>query len=374
MITLPPDSGTIQYRFINDDLRHLQILAWDDTEASAPAGVSTASPSVSLLSPAFVMPQLGRSRRIWLYLPPGYDRSDRAYPVLYMHDGQNLFDKLTGFANQEWEVDDSLDRLVQQGDPGCIVVAIDNGSQHRINEYSPYPFQADGHEYGGEGNAYVDFIVQTLKPYIDTTYRTLSDRDHTGIAGSSMGGLISHYAAIKYPEIFGRIGIFSPSYWISERIFADARATGHPYPMRIYLLAGENEGGSMVPKSQAMYDTLREVGFGADELLLRIVPGGQHSEWFWRQEFPAAYQWLFHDGATSEVGETMGAFRTMHQPHRHVAHGKARLDLYNMMGVPVMNAWIEEGDQISIAALPEGIYLMRIEEEGKIYYERFVKD
>jgi metallo-beta-lactamase class B len=194
-----------------------------------------------------------------------------------------------------------------------------------------------------------------------------------------MGGLIAHYAVIKYPHIFSRAGVFSPSFWMNDSIFTDTRDAGHPYPMRIYLLAGGNEGGGMVPKAQAMYDTLMQADYAPDEVHLHVVPTGQHSEWFWRQEFPAAYQWLFRE-ATSETSESMGAYIDFSPNPAHGqirathVHGKARLDLYNMMGMPVMHAFVVEGDLLDITVLPEGIYLMRIEEDGNVYYERFVKD
>jgi metallo-beta-lactamase class B len=154
------------------------------SQAPAQARASTATASVSILDTAFAMPQLERTRRIWLYLPPGYAASTRRYPVLYMHDGQNLFDAATSFAG-EWGVDETLDSLHALGDPGVIVVGIDNGRMKRMDEYTPWHNTRYG---GGEGDAYVDFLTQTLKPYVDAHYRTLAERVHTGVAGSSMGG------------------------------------------------------------------------------------------------------------------------------------------------------------------------------------------
>jgi len=161
------------------------------------------------------IPQLdNRERRIWVYLPPDYNQSNRRYPVLYMHDGQNLFDQATSFAG-EWQVDETLERLFKEKGFAIIVVGIDNGGERRIDEYSPWVNSEYGR--GGEGDAYVRFIVETLKPYIDSKYRTLPNE--TGIMGSSLGGLISIYAGFKYPEVFKYVGAMSPAFWFNPEIY-----------------------------------------------------------------------------------------------------------------------------------------------------------
>jgi len=268
--------------------------------APRPAAAHSATASVSVLNADFAMPQLGRTRRVWLYLPPGYAASSQRYPVLYMHDGQNVFDAATSYAG-EWGVDETLDSLQRLGGirGGTIVVAVDNGQQRRFDEYSPWRNQRFG---GGEGDAYVDFLAHTLKPYIDAHYRTLPDRLHTGVAGSSMGGLISLYAALKYPDVFGRVGVFSPAFWVAPEIYGVARRA-HPLPgTRIYMVTGGQEGDtpdSVVRDHQRMVDTLAAAGFtvGTD-VQAAVRPDGKHAEWFWRREFPAAYQWLFQDAPT----------------------------------------------------------------------------
>ncbi len=169
------------------------VAAWR-TGPAAPRPHS-ATASVSVIDTALRMPQLGRTRRVWLYLPPDYATSNHAYPVLYLHDGQNVFDAATSFAG-EWGVDETLDSLHAADDPGVIVVAVDNGGAHRMDEYQPWR-STDVRFGGGEGARYVDFIVQTLKPYIDARFRTRPDRVNTGIGGSSLGGIISFYAALQ---------------------------------------------------------------------------------------------------------------------------------------------------------------------------------
>jgi glycosidase/predicted alpha/beta superfamily hydrolase len=262
----------------------------DGTPRPRPA---SATASVSIVSDSFAIPQLGGTRRLWIYLPPGYATSTRRYPVLYMHDGQNVFDARTSFAS-EWGVDETLDSLHALGQGDAIVVAVDHGGQKRFDEYDPWINSRYG---GGKGGLYVDFLVQTLKPYVDRHYRTLPDRLHTGVAGSSLGGLISLYAELKYPDVFGRAAVFSPSYWVAPEIYALARRARPRPGTRIYIVTGGQEGDKpeeYAHDHQRMVDTLVAAGFtlGRD-LQPALRPDGKHAEWFWRREFPAAYEWLF---------------------------------------------------------------------------------
>jgi len=269
------------------------VARWRDPATTAPKK-STATKSVSILSEAFEMPRLGRTRRVWLYLPPDYATSGKRYPVLYMHDGQNVFDDSTSYAG-EWGVDETLDSLHAAGDPGVIVVAVDNGQSLRLDEYSPWVNARLG---GGEGDEYVDFLVNTLKPHVDRHYRTRPDRLGTGIAGSSMGGMISLYAALKYPEVFGRVGVFSPAFWFAPSIFSYAAAAEPAGPdSRFYFVTGALEGTNpevYVRDHHRMVDTLAAAGFRVGrEVESHVRADGRHAEWFWRREFPAAYRWLF---------------------------------------------------------------------------------
>ena len=276
----------------------LNIAGWEDLGSG---GTGTAAPNVSIMSTNFFMPQLNRSRRIWIYVPPDYNTSTKHYPVLYMQDGQNLFDQNTSFSG-EWRVDESLNTLFQNGDDGIIVVGIDNGGANRINEYSPWVNPQYG---GGQGDEYIDFIVETLKPHIDSVYRTRPQRQYTGIMGSSLGGLISHYGGIERQDVFGKVGIFSPSYWFSTQCYSQVSSTGRQADMRIFLLAGQLEGsGSVVTDINAMYNTFLQAGFSEAELQKVTHSDGQHSEWYWAREFPAAYQWLFADVTTTSTAET----------------------------------------------------------------------
>jgi predicted alpha/beta superfamily hydrolase len=266
------------------------------TPGGVPRRPSTARPTVSVLDTAFAMPQLGRTRKVWIYLPPDYATSGKRYPVLYMHDGQNVFDDSTSYAG-EWGVDEALDSLHAAGDPGAIVVAVDNGQQVRMDEYSPWRHPRHG---GGQGDAYADFLALTLKPWIDRHYRTRPEPESTGVMGSSMGGLISLHAALRHPGVFGRVGVFSPSLWFSDSVWVAARgARVEGTRPRFYFLSGGLEGpadrpGIVVGDQQRMVDTLAAAGWAVGTEIHAAAPDdGRHSEWFWRREFPAAYRWLF---------------------------------------------------------------------------------
>jgi len=276
----------------------LRVAAWQDQRpggvATTPARRHTLTGDVRVLADSFRMPQLGeRPRRVWLYLPPDYASSQRRYPVLYLQDGQNVFDEATAYSG-EWGVDETLGQLAAHKDvPPCIVVAVDNGGEHRLDEYSPWP-NAELHK-GGEGAAYTDFLARTLKPYIDRHYRTQSDAAHTGIAGSSMGGLIALYAGLKYPAIFGRVGVFSPSVWFAKDSLLRYEHQHRPVPVasRFYFVAGPAESETMLPLMAQARNELLARGVPATHLTLRAPADGQHAEWFWRREFGAAYRWLF---------------------------------------------------------------------------------
>ena len=265
-------------------------IAADVAPAAKP---STALPGVSLLPDMIEMPGLNRKRQVRLYLPPGYATSGKRYPVLYMHDAQNLFDDATAFAG-EWKVDETLDALSKEGKLELIVVGIDNGADKRITELNAW----DNTRFGqAEGKQYTDFIVKTLKPWIDAKYRTLPGRGDTAIMGSSMGGLASHYAIAQYPQVFSKAGVFSPAYWTAAPSFDFMAAHPLPKDARVYLLMGEKEGDSMVPDVERMAGVVRKSGHPADATVLKIVPGAKHNEQFWSGELREALLWMFKPGS-----------------------------------------------------------------------------
>ena len=247
-------------------------------------------PDIRIVANRFNLPQLRRRRRISVLLPWNYEQSDRHYPVLYLQDGQNLFEDTAPFGT--WGVDKKLAALAQKGLGDFIVVAIDHGGKERINEYSPYDLPKWGE---GHGRAYARFMAETLKPYIDQHFRTLPDRMHTGVGGSSMGGLISIYAGVMFPEIFSRFLIFSPSLWASPKLFFEPlRFSSYP-STKIYLYGGSKEGANMVKNMERFKEALEGKGVepGRLQVKLAIDPKGHHNEARWGDEFPKAVEWLW---------------------------------------------------------------------------------
>lgn len=250
---------------------------------------STALPGVSLLGEPVEMPGLNRKRQLRLYLPPGYETSNKRYPVLYMHDGQNLFDTATAYAG-EWKVDETLDATAKEGKLELIVVGIDNGAEKRMTELNAWDNDRIGK---GEGREYTDFIVKTVKPMIDRQYRTLPDRANTAIMGSSMGGLASHYALAQYPQVFSKAGVFSPAYWTAEPAFAFVAAKPVPKDARLFLLMGGKEGPQMNADVKKMAGVIGKTGHPAKNTVLKIVPQAEHNEAFWAGELREALLWMF---------------------------------------------------------------------------------
>lgn len=362
------------FEFGNGETVHVSILNWADQSGSG--GNSTAADNVHILSEDFYMPQLDRNRRIWIYLPPDYEQSTRNYPVLYMHDGQNLFDQQTSFSG-EWEIDESLNDLAENHYQVPIVVGIDNGGSERINEYTPW----ENNQYGGgDAEAYCAFIVETLKPYVDENYRTLSSRENTAVMGSSLGGLVSHYAALQYQEVFSKAGLFSPSYWFSDSVWQFTGDSEKQQEMRFYQMAGSNESNAMVPQMQAMEDSLALLGFSDGEIKTKVVSGGQHNEYLWRTQFVDAYKWLFSEYINQIDG--MGKQRTFNIYPNPAAdyiviekgvYDVDSLEIFDMKGVRITNLLIEEG-RVNIKSLAQGNYMVRIQSKNQVFTAKLLKE
>jgi len=288
------DVGNRTLKVDADAVIEVSVEGWKDMFASSSQPrKSTANKNVRIIDTAFFIPQLNRTRRVWIYLPPSYSASNKKYPVLYMHDGQNVFDDATSFSG-EWGVDEAIDTLGLKTRE-CIVVGIDNGGDKRLNEYCPYDFSLNGIAANnksnvGEGGKYVDFLVKTLKPFIDKKYRTLKDSKNTFTAGSSMGGLISMYAVLKYPNVFGGAGVFSPAFWVGPKIFDDIKAKGKKVNAKIYFYAGDEEGETMVPMTLRAFNEMHKVS--KSKMCEVIRAEGKHNEPRWRIEFPLFYEWL----------------------------------------------------------------------------------
>ncbi|MFN0214341.1 MAG: alpha/beta hydrolase-fold protein [Saprospiraceae bacterium] len=400
-ITLFPPVGTVEFKFTRGNWTtvegnasggqlpnritsyngqpktlNLTILTWEDL---AGGNTGTAAPNVVILDNAFYIPQLNRNRRIWLYLPPDYQSTAKKYPVLYMHDGQNLFDN-NAAAFGEWKVDESLNDLHAQGNWGCIVVGIDHGGQYRLDEYSPWINPQYG---GGQGDEYIEFIINTLKPFIDANYRTLPGRMSTGIAGSSMGGLVSMYAFSERQDIFAKAGIFSPAFWFAGNASANHVAT-HPKQgnARVYFLAGADEEGDgnqsnyVVQDMSAVSDAMSTAGFNAAEKSFNVKSDGQHSEWFWAREFPAAYTWLFSDITSTnfEPGHNTARLEIFPNPSSTwlrfagtEAGDKIEYHIIGSDGKYWSNSTGLHGESVWTGDLPAGFYFVKARKEGETW-------
>jgi predicted alpha/beta superfamily hydrolase len=271
------------------------IDGWQGVEAW-PKANSTAPNGVSILSNDFAIPQLNRTRRIWVYLPPDYGQTNKRYPVIYMQDGQNVFDAATSFAG-EWGVDETLNRLAAAGDGGVIVIGINNGGRQRNQEY--HPIDPDTGR-AGQADQYLAFIINTLKPLVDATFNTKPDRLNTAIMGASSGGTIALYAAMKFPDVFGKAALFSTPLWLAPRFDALASSLRpHRAGAKLWFVCGANERTGQDPPGlfardqPALIDALVRAGYSrTTQLKATIDPNGQHNEAFWGGQFEDAYKWL----------------------------------------------------------------------------------
>ncbi|MDF2383991.1 alpha/beta hydrolase [Nostoc ellipsosporum NOK] len=268
------------FRLRHDTTINWKVDCWTDRFPKAPRK-STASPQVQVLDTAFLIPQLNRTRRVWIYLPKNYASGQQRYPVVYLQDGQNVFDDATSFSG-EWGVDEYLDST---GTP-CIVVAIDHGGQQRLKEYSPFNFDS----ISGEGKKYAAFLAKTLVPYIDKKFRTLADAKHRFVGGSSMGGLISFYTALMYPGTFGGAAVLSPAFWTARPLETTVKEKAKNFKGKMFAYAGGKESPRMVPDMQTVLGVMKEKSKG--RYLIDVDPEGRHNEAAWREVFPKALEWL----------------------------------------------------------------------------------
>jgi predicted alpha/beta superfamily hydrolase len=279
----------------NSQSLNFDVANWEDM-----LGWHTALGNTHIVTLNFPIGNGFGNRRIWIYLPQDYYTSANDYPVLYLQDAQNLFDEVYTAFGTEWGIDEAMHILEDSAYTKAIIVGIDNGGANRINEYSPWVNAQYG---GGQGEHYASFLVNNLKPYIDNNFRTLPSREFTGVGGSSMGGLISMYTLLEYQQVFSKALIFSPSFWFNDSCFTHAAASGFQQACKIYFLSGLNESATMVPKMNQMKNTLVAAGHSAIDMPVFVWADGQHSEWFWKREFPSGFKFLFQDNNPTKLIE-----------------------------------------------------------------------
>lgn len=236
-------------------------------------------------------------RDVWVYLPPGYDaQASQRYPVLYMHDGNNVFDGKTAFGGHEWGADETAEKLIRSGElPPLIIVGVGNTAD-RTSEYTWVAGEYQGKTLGGRGRDYAKFLVSELKPFIDKTYRTKTDRANTAVLGSSLGGLMGLYLARHESDVFGKIGVMSPSVWWSHRAVLE-EVPAMPTHVKIWLDMGGREGSDAAQGLQNARDlkqAMLQRGFVEGKTLAYHEDAvGGHNEQAWAYRLPMALKFLF---------------------------------------------------------------------------------
>jgi len=268
------------------------LLEFKVTRGSHPTGEPPHTVSGHLESLTLHSPELEDDLNILVYRPPGYDGSSARYPVLYLHDGANVFDAATAYAGVEWGADEAAERLALEG-LECLMVAVAVRGEHRHTDYTPFKSRVNDYAPGAE--PYTRFLTDTLKPFIDAQYRTLTDQEHTGIAGSSFGGLVSLYAGLTRADLYSFIGALSPSLWLADFEVFDWQGTQDPDCSRIYLDMGTHEGedvdyAALTVRQAKLLSTVLERR-GAT-VRFALGEGHWHDETAWAERFPAVLRWF----------------------------------------------------------------------------------
>ncbi|MGH7618217.1 MAG: alpha/beta hydrolase [Gemmatimonadaceae bacterium] len=235
---------------------------------------------------------LDNDRTVIVYLPPGHDGAAATrFPVLYLHDGQNVFDQATAFSD-EWSVDETAQRLIlaKRIQP-IIVVGIYNTGERRVDEYTPTPAEARG----GRADDYGHMLVDELKPFIDATYATQPGAEHTAMGGSSLGGLLTLHVGLRHPETFGKLAVLSPSVWWDDRvILREVDALPAKGAQQIWLDAGTREGTDVIPDARALRDRLVAKGWSVGKDLMYVeARGAEHNERSWARRVGPVLTYLF---------------------------------------------------------------------------------
>lgn len=323
-------------------------------------------------------PYLSGSRNIWVYLPKDYTtNTGKSYPVLYMHDGQNVFEQ-GDFGT--WEAHKAFEALQDKGKEVGIVVAINNGAG-RMSEYTPFPNTSNAPI--AKGDEYLQAIINVIMPYINANYRTLTGPENTGIAGSSLGGLISYYAGLKHPDVFGRIGAMSPSFWYCKNDLSDYvnnwTADANTAKARIYFICGDSEGSnpsSMITDMQEFYDKTKSKGFLENNLKHEVVVGGAHNEASWAAQIERVYDFIFDKNAgvsiekdNTDVSDVIVTARgNSLTVNNQALNSSVDFNLFDVSGRLIANKKIENSEVIS--NLTSGIYIYKVQTSNKEVYAK----
>ncbi|GAB3642519.1 alpha/beta hydrolase [Spirosoma arcticum] len=347
----PIDNRTWEARS-DGPLVYARIAGWRDWPDRM--AIELEEVNVYVWHDALWMPSLQRHRRIWVYLPPDYDKTDRHYPVLYMHDAQNLFVNAAS-PYEKWQVARTLNRLAAETNWGCLVVGIEHGETERLAEYSPVANPQHG---GGDGGAYLTFLLDTLKPLTDTTFRTRPDAANTVMVGSSMGGLISVYAALRHGNVFGKVAAFSPSLWWSDDVYALAAAAPYNFVHKLALLGGEQESETMLPDLLALYYTLVDNGYYEHKIQFDFYRDGTHTEHFWGRELERAIRWLFSE-ELGQMPDQPAAVLDESTRELRLLKPFVRADLLNGYGKVIFTLDGSVGDRIPIQPHWRGLFALK---------------
>lgn len=300
-----------ELRVEGDAIVELEVARWDGSAAAAKRSTVT---GVVREHPRFASRHLGNERTILVWLPPGYEKEAAArYPVLYLHDGQNVFDAATAFGGKEWKADEAADRLIREGRMRPIIMVAVHNAPDRIAEYTPW--RDPKRDTGGKGDLHASFLIEELKSFIDREYRTLPGKEHTAVCGSSLGGLVSLHTAMRHPDAVSLCAALSPSlWWDGHRILADleAGAAARLRGLKVWFDMGTREDGGgdgggdepvaagPVADARKLADVLDAAGWviGRDYYYWEAA-GARHDEEVWAARFPRVLTFLF--------GKTPGA-------------------------------------------------------------------
>lgn len=337
---------------------------------------STSAPSNDLVRHTFEsFTPLQGSRRVVIYLPPDYEtNTEKHYPVLYMHDAQNVFES-GPFGS--WNMASALQELYDQGKNVGIVVTIDN-SAGRLKEYTPF---GNSQYEGGvaQGDEYLQAIKNHIIPYVNANFRTLTDRENTGICGSSMGGLISYYAGLEEESVFGRIGVMSPSFWFCKNdlgSYVDNWTGSHTDGTKMHFICGDSESGSMVGDMQLFYNKTKSKGIPEENLKYEVVSGGTHSEGAWAAQIGRVYEFLFDGDISTGNDEVKTQNKTEIRTVDKVIHinnnteQSVKLMIFNTSGQKVFeNSFI---GSVKSGKLDSGVYIAQFQFPGKSYSQKVI--